>query len=41
MSEPAKRMNGKKFVLLFFASALLIAALATWFGYLGLRTTAR
>jgi hypothetical protein len=34
---PPKRMNGRKFVLIFFLSAIVIAALAAWSGWLGLR----
>jgi hypothetical protein len=41
MIDPARRMSGKKFVLLFFVSAIVIAVLATWFGYLGLRSLPR
>lgn len=41
MSEPAPRMSGKKFVLIFFVSAFVIAALAAWFGWLGMRILPR
>lgn len=30
-------MNGKKFVLLFFLSAILVSALAAYLGMLGMR----